>query len=261
MPRFAAHLTMMYPEHSFLDRFAAAASDGFTAVDYMFPYDYPAETIAGLLKEHGLVQVLFNGPPGDFKAGERGIACLPGRENEFREGIERALEYAKVLDCPGVHIMAGLVPAGVERANLLGTYVANLQWAADKAAAVGKDILIEPINLRSIPGFFLSRQEEAHAIIAQAGKANIKVLMDLFHCQIQEGDLAMKLRKYIADPKQTKVGHIHIAGVPERHEPDTGEVNFEYLFGVIDSLGYEGWIGCEYAPAAGTSDGLGWFRA
>ena len=260
MPRFAAHLSMMYQEHSFLDRFAAAARDGFTAVDYMFPYEYPADTLAGLLKEHALIQVLFNGPPGDFKGGERGLTCLPGRESEYREGFARALEYAKALDCPRIHSMAGIAPAGIERARLRETYIANLEWAADAASAAGKDVLIEPINLRSIPGFFLNRQEEAHAIAAEIGKPNIKVLMDLFHVQIQEGDLAMKLRKYIADPKQTKVGHIHIAGVPDRHEPNTGEVNYEYLFGVIDELGYEGWIGCEYMPAAGTSEGLGWLR-
>jgi hydroxypyruvate isomerase len=261
MPQFAAHLSMMYQEHSFLDRFAAAARDGFTAVDYMFPYEYPADTIAGLLKENGLIQVLFNGPPGDFKAGERGLTCLPGRESEYRDGFARALEYAKTLDCPRIHSMAGIAPAGVDRARLRETYIANLAWAADAAAAAGKDVLIEPINLRSVPGFFLNRQEEAHAIVAEISKSNIKVLMDLFHVQIQEGDLAMKLRKYIAEPKQSKVGHIHIAGVPDRHEPDTGEVNYEYLFGVIDELGYEGWIGCEYMPAAGTSDGLGWLRS
>lgn len=260
MPRFAANLTMMYQEHSFLDRFAAAARDGFTAVEYLFPYEYPAASLAALLKEHGLRQVLFNAPPGDWKAGERGIAALPGREDEFRDGFFRALEYAYALQCPRIHSMAGIAPAGVDRARLLGVYTENLTWAADKARAAGLDLLIEPIALRNIPGFFLNRQEEAHAIVAQVGAPNLKILMDLFHCQVEEGDLAIRIRKYLADPKHTHVGHFQIAGVPERHEPDTGEVNYAYLFDLIDQLGYDGWIGCEYIPAAATTDGLGWFK-
>jgi len=260
MPRFAANLTMMYQEHSFLDRFAAAARDGFTAVEYLFPYEYSADKLAALLKENGLRQVLFNSPPGDWKAGERGIAALPGREQEYRDGFLRALEYAHALQCPRVHSMAGLSPVGVEQARVLAVYTENLAWAAGKAKAAGLDLLIEPIALRNIPGFFLNRQEEAHAIVNQVGAPNLKILMDLFHCQVEEGDLAIRIRKYLADPKQTRIGHFQIAGVPERHEPDTGEVNYEYLFGVIDQLGYDGWIGCEYIPAAATSAGLGWFR-
>jgi hydroxypyruvate isomerase len=260
MPRFAANLTMMYQEHKFLDRFAAAAHDGFTAVEYLFPYEHPAATLAALLKEHGLRQVLFNSPPGDWKAGERGIAALPGREKEFRDGFLHALEYALVMQCPRVHAMAGISPPGVDRAHLLGVYTANLAWAADQARVAGIQLLIEPIALRNMPGFFLNRQEEAHALVAEIGAPNLKILMDLFHCQVEEGDLAIRIRKYLADPKQTRVGHIQIAGVPERHEPDTGEVNYSYLFDVIDGLGYEGWIGCEYIPAAATSEGLGWFK-
>jgi hydroxypyruvate isomerase len=260
MPRFAANLTMMYAEHAFLDRFAAAARDGFTAVEYLFPYEYPAATLATLLKEHGLRQVLFNAPSGDWKAGERGIAALPGREQEFRDGFWRAIEYALVLQCPRIHAMAGIAPPRVDRAHLLGVYTANLAWAAESARASGVDLLIEPIAQRNIPGFFLNRQDEAHAFVAEIGAPNLKILMDLFHCQVEEGDLTVKMRKYLADPMQTRVGHIQIAGVPERHEPDTGEVNYGYLFDVIDGLGYEGWIGCEYIPAAGTSEGLGWFK-
>jgi len=260
MPRFAAHLTMLYQEHSFLDRFAAAARDGFAAVDYMFPYDYPADTIAGLLKEHGLIQVNFNTPPGDWNAGERGLACLPGRETEFRDSFHKALEYAHILEVPRVCAMAGNALPGVEPARQRETFIANLQWAADKAAAADMDVLIEPISLRRFPGFFLYRQEDAHELIAEAGKPNIKVLFDLFHCQSQEGDLEMKLRKYLADPKLTKVGYIHIAGAPDRHEPNIGEINYEYLFAVIDELGYQDWIGCEYVPVAGTTEGLGWMR-
>ena len=259
MPRFAANLTMMYTEHSFLDRFAAAARDGFTAVEYLFPYEHPAATLAALLKEHGLRQVLFNSPPGDWKAGERGIAALPGREQEFRDGFLLALEYARVLESPRIHAMAGLAPSGADRARLLGVYTANLAWAAEQARAAGVDLLIEPIAQRNIAGFFLNRQHEAHAIAAEIGAPNLKILMDLFHCQVEEGDLAIKIRKYITDPRHTRVGHFQVAGVPERHEPDTGEVNYAYLFDVIDQLGYEGWIGCEYIPAGPTSAGLGWF--
>lgn len=260
MPRFAANLTTMYCEHSFLDRFAAAARDGFRAVEFLFPYDYPAGTLASLLKECGLQQVLFNTPPGDWNAGERGCTALPGREAEFREGFLRALEYARILECPRVHAMAGMAPAGADRARMRETYIANLTWAAGEAQSEGIQVLIEPIAARNMPGYFLNRQDEAHAIAAQAGKPNLKIQMDLFHCQVAEGDLSMKIRKYLHDPKQSRVGHFQIAGVPERHEPDSGEVNYDYLFDLIDELGYEGWIGCEYTPRAGTSNGLDWFR-
>jgi hydroxypyruvate isomerase len=260
MPRFAANLTMMYTEHSLLDRFAAAARDGFTAVEYLFPYEYPAAELAAQLKEHGLGQVLFNAPPGDWKAGERGITALPGREQEFRDGFLRALEYAHALQCPRIHSMAGLIPAGADRAQFRSVYTANLAWAAEKARAAGVVVVIEPIALRNIPGFFLNRQDEAHGIVTEVGAPNLKVMMDLFHCQVEEGDLAFKIRKYLADPKQTQVGHIQVAGVPGRNEPDTGEVNYAYLFDVLDELGYEGWIGCEYTPKSKASEGLGWFK-
>ncbi len=187
MPRFAANLTMMYQEHGFLDRFAAAARDGFSAVEYLFPYEHPAAILADRLKQNGLRQVLFNSPPGDWKAGERGIAALPGREQEFRDGFLRALEYAQVLLCTRVHAMAGLAPEGVAREKLRDVYVGNLVWAAEKAQAAGVDLFIEPIAQRNIPRFFLNQQEEAHAIIAEIGAPNLKVLMDLFHCQVEEG--------------------------------------------------------------------------
>jgi hydroxypyruvate isomerase len=250
----------MYTEHSFLDRFAAAARDGFTAVEFLFPYEFEAATLAGQLKDNGLTQVLFNAPPGDFKAGERGCTALPGREVEFREGFLCALEYARILHCPRVHAMAGLVAPGADRARMRETYAANLAWAAAQAQAAGVDVLIEPIAARNIPGYFLNLQEEAHILAAEIGKPNLKVQMDLFHCQVAEGDLAIKIRKYLGDPKQSRVGHFQIAGVPERHEPSTGEVNYDYLFDLIDELGYAGWIGCEYTPRAGTSEGLEWFR-
>lgn len=262
MPRFAANLSMLYNDVDFLDRFAAAARDGFKAVEYLFPYAYTPEQLAALLRQHGLQQVLFNAPPGDWDAGERGIACLPGREAEFREGIARAITYAQALQCPRIHVMAGLVPQEVDPATVRATYVANVRYAAEQAAAHGIQILLEPINGRDMPGFFLSRQDQAHALVAEIGATNVKVQMDLYHCQIVEGDLAMKIRQYLPTGN---VGHFQIAGVPERHEPDVGELNYPYLFQLLDTLGYDGWIGCEYKPARGaaphaTRDGLGWLQ-
>jgi hydroxypyruvate isomerase len=257
MPRFAANLSMMYTEHGFLDRFAAAAADGFDAVEYLFPYAHGRSELAGLLADHGLAQVLFNAPPGDWDAGERGMACLPDREAQFRAGVDLALEFAQALECPRVHVMAGIAPPGNDRAALRATYVANLAWAARQAASAGVDVLIEPINTRDIPGFFLNRQDEAHAVVQEVGAPNLKVQMDLYHCQVVEGDLAMKIRQYLPTGR---VGHFQIAGVPERHEPDLGELNHPYLFALIDSLGYAGHIGAEYRPRAGTSAGLAWFQ-
>ena len=260
MPRFAANLSLMYTEHAFLDRFAAAAADGFRAVEYLFPYEHDAAALQRQLAAHGLEQVLFNAPPGDFAGGERGIASLPGRETEFRDGIARALDYAAALGCPRVHVMAGLVPADTrdaERASRRARYLGHLAHAAERAAPAGVDILIEPINPRDIPGYLLNRQDDAHAIVRQIGAPNLKVQMDLYHCQIVEGDVAMKLRRHLPTGR---VGHIQIAGVPERHEPDRGELHHPYLFDVLDELGYDGWVGCEYRPKAGTSAGLGWLR-
>ncbi|HET9762521.1 MAG TPA: 2-oxo-tetronate isomerase [Casimicrobiaceae bacterium] len=262
MPRFAANLSMLYPEHAFLDRFAAAAADGFKAVEYLFPYAYPAGELAARLHNHALEQVLFNGPPGHWENGDRGLACLPGREAEFRAGIASALEYAAALGCPRVHVMAGIVPAGVARDTLYPTYVRQIRWAAEQAAKAGVEILIEPINTRDIPGYFLNRQDEAHRVVAEVGLPNFKVQMDLYHCQIVEGDLATKVRAYVPTGR---VGHVQIAGVPERNEPDVGELNYGYLFEALDACGYAGWIGCEYRPRrgtepGGTSAGLGWLR-
>jgi hydroxypyruvate isomerase len=253
MPRFAANLSMMYTEHDFLDRFAAAAADGFRAVEYLFPYDHPAAEIRKRLDDNGLTQALFNAPPGDWGAGERGIAALPGRETEFRTAFARALEYAGVIGNDRVHVMAGLVPADADRAKARATYLENLAYAAASAAAQGVTVLIEPINTRDMPGYFLNRQDDGQAICQQVGAANLKVQFDCYHCQIVEGDLAVKLKRDFAG-----IGHIQIAGVPDRHEPDLGELNYPYLFNVIDELGYDGWIGCEYRPRAGTSAGLGW---
>ena len=266
MPQFAANLSMLYPELDFLDRFEAAARDGFKAVEFLFPYAHEANEIAARLKAHGLQQVLFNMPPGDWDKGEKGLASLPGREAEFREGVIKALNYAQTLACPRLHAMAGLVPAGVERDAVRPTYVSNLRWAAAQAQKQGVNVLIEPINTRDIPGYFLNRQDHAHELIQEIGADNVKVQMDLYHCQIVEGDVAMKIRQYLPSGR---VDHFQIAGVPQRHEPDVGEMNYPYLFDVIDEVsqqcGWSGWVGCEYRPArgaqpGGTSAGLSWFK-
>ncbi|NEX63534.1 2-oxo-tetronate isomerase [Noviherbaspirillum galbum] len=255
MPKFAANLTMMFNEVPFLERFEAAASAGFGAVEFLFPYEHSAETIAGLLGRHGLRNVLFNMPPGDWAAGERGMACLPGREEEFRAGVAKAIHYALACGTPNLHMMAGLLPANADRAHHRAVYVDNLRHACEEAAKHGINVLIEPINTRDIPGYFLNLQSEAHAIREEVGSPNLKVQMDFYHVQIVEGDIAMKLKRYLPH-----VGHIQIAGVPDRNEPDVGEVNYPYLFDLLDSIGYGGWIGCEYRPAQGTVEGLGWLQ-
>lgn len=255
MPRLAANLTMMYTEHPFLDRYAAAARDGFSGVEFLFPYEFAAAELKSRLEEHGLMQALFNAPPGDWAAGERGIASLPGREGEFERGFDRALEYAAALGNRSLHVMAGLIRPEQDRAAHREAYLKNLAAAARAAASAGITVVIEPINTRDIPGFFLNRQDEAQAVCAEVGAANLKVQFDIYHCQIVEGDIAVKLQRDMAG-----IGHIQIAGVPDRHEPDLGELNYPYLFERIDALGYAGWIGCEYRPKAGTSAGLGWAR-
>ena len=271
MPQFAANLSLLYPELAFLDRFEAAAQDGFKAVEYLFPYAFAPRDIATRLQANGLQQVLFNAPPGGtdavsiqqaWDAGSRGLACLPGREAEFQAGVALALDYATALNCPRLHLMAGLIPPGLGRESAQTTYLANLRWAAQEAVKHGVEVLIEPINPRDMPGFFLNRQDHAHALVAEVGAPNLKVQMDLYHCQIVEGDLAMKLRHYLPTGR---VGHIQIASVPERHEPDGGELNYPYLFALLDELGYPGWVGCEYRPQrgvqpGGTSAGLGWLK-
>jgi len=273
MPQFAANLSMMYPELPFLDRFEAAAKDGFKAVEFLFPYAYTPEELAARLKANNLQQVLFNAPPGGidpssidqaWNSNTRGTASIPGREKEFQQGVEMALRYAEALHCPRIHVMAGLLGVGHTHASNHATYVNNLKWAAALAAKQGLDVLIEPINTRDIPGFYLNRQDQAHNIIEEVGASNLKVQMDLYHCQIVEGDVAMKIRQYLPTGR---VGHFQIAGVPERHEPDIGEINYPYLFNVIDEVSkacnWQGWVGCEYKPKlggqpGGTSAGLVW---
>ena len=277
MPQFAANLSMMYVDLPFLERFEAAAQDGFKAVEYLFPYAFQATELAARLAGNGLQQVLFNAPAGGSDtatiaqawevAGDRGTACIPGREAEFRAGVSLAIRYAEALACPRIHLMAGLIPACLQREDVQATYVGNLRWATAEAAKAGLDVLMEPINTRDIPRFFLNRQDQAHEVLAAVGAANLKVQMDLYHCQIVEGDVATKIRKYLPTGA---IGHFQIAGVPLRQEPDLGELNYPYLFDVIDAVssqcGWQGWVGCEYRPRlggqpGGTSAGLGWLHA
>jgi len=256
MPRFAANLSMMFTEAPFLERFAAAAQAGFMGVEYLFPYDFPAEVLQERLQKERLDNVLFNLPPGNWAAGERGLTCLPGREEEFRAGVATAIAYAARLNTVRVHAMAGVVPPRASVADVRATYIANLKFAAAELAPYGITLLIEAINTRDIPGFFLNTQAQAYAVLQEVGAPNLKMQMDLYHMQIMEGDLEIKLRKYAPH-----CGHVQIAGVPQRHEPDTGEVRYTHLFDVLDELGYAGWVGCEYRPAGKTVDGLGWFRS
>ena len=249
MPRFAANLSMMFTEHDFVDRFAAAAAAGFPGVEYLFPYAHDARVLADALNAAGLQQALFNAPPGDWDAGERGMAAVPGRTKEFRESFERALEYADALSPDRLHIMAGHAAGSGAQA----AYIDNLAWAAERAP--DRVLCIEPINSRDMPGYFLNRTDQAVAILNTIGLPNLMLQFDFYHVQIMEGDLTRRLEKLIG-----QVGHVQLAGVPERHEPDQGELNIPHLFAVLDRLGYEGWVGCEYHPAGRTEEGLGWFR-
>jgi hydroxypyruvate isomerase len=256
MPRFAANLSFLFNEVPFLDRFGEAAHAGFRAVEFAFAYEYRISEVAAQQREHRLEVVLINAPPGDYAAGDRGLASLPGREHEVAAWIAKALQYAQALRCTRIHVMAGIVPDGAdaaERERRMRTYVRNLRFACAEAAAQGVTVLIEPINPRDFPGYLLNTQAQAHAIRTEIGARNLKVQMDLYHAQIVEGDLTEKLRRYLPH-----IGHVQIAGVPGRGEPDTGELNYGYLFKVLDDLRYEGWVGCEYRPAKSTTAGLTW---
>lgn len=255
MPRFAANLSMMFTELPFLDRFAAAGQVGFPGVEYLFPYDYPPQVIAERLEGAALKQVLFNMAPGNWEDGERGLAALPGREAEFETAVSLALTYAAALRCPSVHAMAGICPSGVDPAAAQAVFVRNLKAAAAEAKRAGVTVLIEPINPRSMPGYHLTRQAQARETLEAVAADNLRIQFDMFHCQIVEGDLASTLRSQF-----DLIGHIQIAGVPDRHEPSVGEVNYPYLFSLLDELGYAGWVGCEYRPAGATLDGLAWAR-
>jgi 2-dehydrotetronate isomerase len=256
MPRFAANLSFLFPEVPFLDRFEAAARAGFRAVECLFPYDHASEELARCLRACGLEQVLFNLSPGNWEAGERGLAALPGREAAFAEGVERALTYARTLGCRQIHAVAGVPPEGSARQECEAVYIHNLRYAAGLLKSHGIRLLIEPINTRDIPGYFLNTSAQAQHIIEAVGSDNLFLQMDLYHCQIMEGDLAEKIRRHFG-----RISHFQIAGNPGRHEPDVGEIYYPYLFNVIDALGYTGWIGCEYRPQRQTVAGLGWARA
>ncbi|MDR3222089.1 MAG: hydroxypyruvate isomerase family protein [Candidatus Accumulibacter sp.] len=255
MPKFAANLTMMFNEVPFPERFAAAAKAGFKFVEFLFPYDFPAADVARWQKENGLTNVLFNLPPGDWAAGERGIASLPGREREFRDGVAKGVEYALALGTPTVHCMAGYFPAGGDRARHHAVYVENVRYAAQEMAKHGRTLVIEPINHRDMPTYFLNTQAEGHAIRQEIGLPNLKVQMDFYHCQIVEGDLTMTFRNNFAG-----IGHVQIASVPERHEPDEGEINYPHIFKLLDETGYDGFVGLEYKPRGRTEDGLAWLK-
>lgn len=268
--RFAANLSWLYTDLPFLDRFQAAAQDGFKGVECLFPHEHPREEVAARLRDLGLELVLFNAAPGDWAAGERGLAGLPGREADFRSSLSAALDLAGELGAPRVHVMAGLCSVdATAQAAAWSTYEANLRWASEQAARSGRHLTIEPINTRDMPGYLLNRQEQAHDLIQRIASAHLQVQMDLYHCQIVEGDIGTHLRRWLPTGR---VGHLQVAAVPDRGEPDDGELNYPWVWAELQRLGWSGWIGCEYrpraasrppaAPAPGhaTSAGLGWLR-
>lgn len=254
MPRFCANLTMLYGELDFLDRFEAAARDGFAGVEYLFPYAYPQAELKERLQRCGLTQVLHNLPAGDWAKGDRGIACQPERVAEFRAGIAQAIEYATALGCRQVNCLAGVPAPDAGPEETRRTFVANVRHAAAELGKAGIRLLIEPVNTRDIPGFWLNRSAQAEAVLAEVGSDNLFIQYDFYHTQIMEGDLATTFKRL-----KDQIAHVQIADNPGRHEPGTGEINYAFLFGLLDEEGYEGWVGCEYKPAAATSAGLGWF--
>lgn len=254
MPRFAANLTMMFTEIPFLDRFAAAQDAGFDAVEYLFPYDHRPEEIASRLERNNLTQALFNMPPGDWAKGERGIGAIPGREDEFRMSVLTALRYAEATGVKRLHMMAGL--ASLEDSSSMATYRSNIAYAADALGQQGIDVLLEPINSRNMPGYALNSVDRAVDIINGLSISNLKLQFDIYHCQIIHGDVTMRLRATMPI-----IGHVQIASVPSRNEPDREELNYPFLFNELDQLGYSNFVGCEYNPRGKTEDGLNWFQS
>jgi hydroxypyruvate isomerase len=244
---------MMFNELPFLDRFGAARAAGFEGVEFLFPYEVPATELRTRLNGEGLTQVLFNMPPGDWAHGERGMASLPGRQAEFRESVKKALDYAAALDCRQIHCMAGIVPAGVSLTTATSVYAANLAWAAERAQPAGVKLVIEPINHRDMPGYFLNTQAQGAAIIAAIGSDRVGLQFDVYHVQITEGDITKRMELHMPI-----IAHMQIADVPARNEPGTGEIGWSFVFRRMDELGYQGWVGCEYRPAGETVAGLGW---
>lgn len=256
MPRLAANLSMLFGEVPFLDRFAAAAKAGFAAVELQFPYEYPLDDLRAWLHASGLQLVLHNLPPGDWAKGERGIACHPDRVDEFRAGVDRAIEYATALACPQLNCLAGIAPAGVPAQTLRATLAANLRFAAEKLKSAGIRLLIEPINVHDVPGFTLNRSRQALELIDEVGSDNLYLQYDVYHMQRMEGELANTIKANLG-----KIAHVQLADNPGRNEPGTGEINFRFLLGWLDAIGYRGWVGCEYRPATTTEAGLGWRAA
>ena len=255
MPRFAANLSMMFTEHAFLERFDAAAAAGFTAVEFLFPYDYPADQLAEKLQQNGLQQVLFNTAPGDVGAGEWGLAALPGREQDARADIDRALEYAIALKCPSVHVMAGVVAPGEDIARYRETFISNIRYAADSFAPHGIKVLIEALSPPIKPNYLFSSQHQVAELVATIDRPNVFIQFDFFHAQLVDGNIGNLIASLAG-----RYAHIQIASVPDRHEPDDGELNYPWLFAQLDQVGYQGWIGCEYKPRGETTAGLGWVK-
>jgi hydroxypyruvate isomerase len=255
MPKFNANLTMLFNEVDFLDRFRAAKDAGFKGVEYLFPYAYHKQALVERLQANGLTQVLHNLPAGDWAKGERGIACMPDRTGEFQEGVGHAIEYARALQCPQLNCLAGITPPNVDPLRIRDTLIRNLQFAAAQLKAAGIRLLLEPCNTRDIPGFFLNRSQQALEIIDAVGSDNLFLQYDIYHMQVMEGNLAPTIQRNL-----NRIRHLQLADNPGRNEPGTGEINYPFLFGFIDQLGYSGWIGCEYKPAKSTLDGLGWIR-
>ncbi len=257
MLKFAANLSLLYNEVPFLDRYGEAARDGFRGVECLFPYDEEAGEIRRRLQEHDLQQVLINAPPGVAAAGEKGLASLPGRQTECLDGVKKAIDYALILGVPRIHVMAGIVRDPAARAAAHEQYLETIARAATLLQGAGLDLMIEPINPVDMPGYFLSGQAQAREVMAQVNMDNVRIQMDLYHCQRTEGDVSRHIQSSVG---AGLVGHMQIAGAPDRHEPDTGELHYPYLFAQLESLGYDGWIGCEYRPAQGTRAGLGWLK-
>jgi len=253
MPRLAANITYLFTELPFIDRFAAAADHGFTGVEILAPYKYSPEDVAERLVAHNLECVLINTPYGKAAGGHSGIGAIPGREAEFAADARQAIDYAEAVGCTRIHAMAGVPDQGADPARCRATFVANLRMMAEQVAGAGITVLIEPLNTGDFPGYFLTHQDQAHAIVADVGIPNVKVQMDFYHCQIMEGFLSDKMRRHMDG-----IGHFQISGVPGRIEPDAGELDHTYLLDLVDELGFGGWVGAEYKPVAGTVAGLGW---
>ncbi|HZP92965.1 MAG TPA: 2-oxo-tetronate isomerase [Burkholderiales bacterium] len=255
MPKLNANLSMMFTEVPFLERFGAAARAGFKGAEFLFPYEFPAAQIREQLDRHKLEMVLFNMPPGDWNAGDRGLACDPARTGQFQDGVGKALEYAQALGCRRLHCMAGLKPRGVSEEKMRDAYIANLRFAGQALAGHGITLLIEAINTRDIPGFYLNYSAQAFDLMHYANVPNLRFQYDIYHMQIMEGDLAPMIERNL-----DRIAHMQLADTPGRHEPGSGEINYGFLLEFIDRIGYKGWIGCEYRPAGRTEDGLAWAK-